>query len=167
LPVKIRSGVPIRGVEMKGDAAMRNLKASEFLLNLLAETVSLQGAVAEIRESLELQQGAEDTLDALEHVRFSLVQAFDALKIAENEAADMETREEPKLTDHELLIAASAPRHPGRGGRDEADEDETPTLELSVPPATRADPEAIERHKAEIVECQRRNRDESELRLRG
>jgi len=128
-------------------------------MDLMAETVSLLGSVKDIREGLD-SDDSENTLDALEHVQLSFVQAFDALKIAENEAVDMEAREEPKLTDHELLIAASAKR-------DEADEDETPTLELSVPLGTRADPEAIERHKAEIVECQRRNRDASERSLRG
>ncbi len=107
---------------------MRNSNASDRLMNLLAETVSLLGTVKDIRAGMESHEGAEDTLDALEHVQSSFTQAFDALKIAENEAVDMETREEPKLTDHELLIAASAPRHPGRAGRDEADEDETPTL---------------------------------------
>ncbi len=138
---------------------MGNSKASNRLMDLMAETVSLLGSVKDIREGLD-SDDSENTLDALEHVQLSFVQAFDALKIAENEAVGMEAREEPKLTDHELLIAASAKR-------DEADEDETPTLELSVPLGTRADPEAIERHKAEIVECQRRNRDASERSLRG
>ncbi len=106
---------------------MRNSNASDRLMNLLAETVSLLGTVKDIREGLD-SDDSENTLDALEHVQLSFVQAFDALKIAENEAVGMETREEPKLTDHELLIAASAKR--------DEDEDETPTLELSVPPGT-------------------------------
>lgn len=95
---------------------MRNSKASDRLMHLMAETVSLLGTVKDIRAGMESHENAEDTLDALEHVQSSFTQAFDALKIAENEAVDMETQ--PELTDHELLIAASAKR----------DEDETPTL---------------------------------------
>ena len=83
---------------------MRNSKASDRLMNLMAETVSLLGTVKDIREGLD-SDDSENTLDALEHVQLSFVQAFDALKIAENEAVGMEARE-----------------------RAEADEDETPTL---------------------------------------
>lgn len=83
---------------------MGNSKASNRLMDLMAETVSLLGSVKDIREGLD-SDDSENTLDALEHVQLSFVQAFDALKIAENEAVGMEARE-----------------------RAEADEDETPTL---------------------------------------
>ena len=72
---------------------MRKSSASERLMNLMAETVSLLEAVRDIRSELEFQPDTEDTADALELARSSFAQAFDALKIAENEAVDMEKRE--------------------------------------------------------------------------
>ena len=45
---------------------MRNSNASERLMNLMAETVSLLEAVKDLRSGLEFQPDAEDTADALE-----------------------------------------------------------------------------------------------------
>lgn len=117
---------------------MRNSSASERLMNLMAETVSLLDAVKDLREGLELQPDAEDTVDALEHVRFSFAQAFDALKIAENEAVDMEKRvqlvsdaaEAVEIFDEdELERFAEAERMQYESG-DDVDEDDTPTLPM-------------------------------------